>query len=97
MPKQVRLSERGYFDVEEQAEEKVIQFDLPKGYSARDAYYSALYLDSGFSFFYKKGICILTPDLLYHFGESWAYWYGFSTVDRANFYLLLAYANGFKD
>ena len=84
--------------------EKVIEFDLPKGYSAEDAFYTALcyvwYVDAmqnielskHLNFLEKKNqLYIGLDDIKNHFGWNSDL---FTLYDAANFYLLLAVANG---
>lgn len=76
-------------------EEKVIEFDLPKGYSARDAYYSGLW--------YAFEVPLPNKPIDYDhidielFRDHFKMSRHVKFNDLANFYLLLAYANGFKD
>jgi hypothetical protein len=75
--------------------EKVIEFDLPKGYTARDAYYNGLYW-------------VLSREMLKKPNKRWKYITMAELVDHFedhsigydhlnNLFLLLAYANGFKE
>jgi hypothetical protein len=77
----------------------VIQFDLPKGYSARDAYYSAVchLEDMDVPKERIKGRYIAFFKFHDIVGIDLQKWWELSKEDRANFYLLLAYANGFTE
>jgi hypothetical protein len=81
--------ENGYIEIPKQ---KVIQFDLPKGYTARDAYETALWWLNPDEIMTEPKVSF--QETLDHFYEEWEYW---NSLSIANFYLLLAYANGFKD
>lgn len=74
---------------------EVIQFDLPKVYSARDAYYSGLW--------YAFEVPLPNKPIDYDhidielFRDHFKMSRHLEFNDLANFYLLLAYANGFKE
>lgn len=89
----------------EKEKTKVIEFDLPKGYSAEDAYYTAsvhvrdtLHFSKRLNFikmYLVENKCkLITYSQIYnHFGVVLI---SSSIEDCANFYLLLAAANGHK-
>lgn len=76
--------------------EKVIEFDLPKGYSAEDAFIKGMIMcnseHNGIPRMYKKFLDGST--IKHHFKiKDYDYWI---SKERANLYLLLAVANGHK-
>ena len=73
----------------------VIEFDLPKGYTAEDAYWTGLcwILDREFlGSIPEKANYITRKEMIDHFGLD----FFLSSQELANFYLLLAAANGHK-
>ena len=74
---------------------EVIEFDLPKGYSAEDAYWTGLgwILDREFlGSIPEKANYITRKEMIDHFGFD----FFLTSTELANLYLLLAAANGHK-